>query len=255
MWLPIVYNFILWMLYIFLLHDKLVPKYGKVGLFLMLLWNVFASVYTICFGVNRLFQQIVFMIPIFIIVSVMYFERIQWRMVVMSLGATLYLIPELLVQTIVYFIYGENPARFIRKHTIYILIIFSLSIIVYLFLKNILDKIYKSRVTQKGKVAIIMTLSVILVALMPITYFFENDYPIVIYSFLILGIVLDVVLFAYIHRYIQIRELEQISRNIQKDNRIDQSAENEQLHELRHDITNYMNALKILQKQKEGNEI
>ena len=252
---PILYNFFLWVLYTVLLHEKLAPKYGKVGLYLMIVWDFIASAIGMYYGFNKILQQTILLIPLFIMVSFLYFERIQWRMVVMSLGCILYMIPELLVESVIYFIYEENPFQYIRQNPIHVLSVYILAIVVFFFLRNILDKIYKSRVTQKGKVAIIMTLSVILIAFMPITYFFDHVHPYVLYSFLVLGIVLDVVLIVYILRYIQIRKLEHIQHDIQKDNRMDQAEENEQLRELRHDISNYMNALKILQKQKEGNEI
>ena len=252
LWQPILYNFIFWLLYVFLLHEFLSSKYGRVSLGVMVVWDLLASILSMYFHLNKIVQELLFLFPLFILVSCMYFERIQWRMVVMSLGMTLYLVPELFVQSLLYFASGNNPFQMLHQNPLYVLVIFILSFGFYLFLKDVLHKIYKSRVTQKGKVAIIMTLSVVLIALMPIAYFFDNISPFFLFGFCISGVILDVVLLEYIVRFIQICQVEWVQSSTQDEILEDKT---EQLHELRHDIANYMNALKILQKQKEGNEL
>ena len=47
--------------------------------------------------------------------------------------------------------------------------------------------------------------------------------------------------------------MEKIQTLVQWDNKNDEKDDD--LYELRHDIVNYTNALKILQKQKEGEEV
>ena len=250
---PIAYNMYLWIYFVLLVHKKLISKHGIAGAIAMYLWSTIISVISMTCHCSKFFQQLLYVGPIFIIASIFYYDRIQWKTIVIFLAQAMLIIPELLVESVLYFIYGVDPFVVLRQHPLYLIFIFLLVHVNYCFLKRFLEKIRQFRAMSVTKAAIVAVLSVTVVALMPLTYFFENVNLIIICLSFVFGIALDVMLLSFIFEFTRYRQVEKIQTLVQWDSKNDEKDDD--LYELRHDIGNYTNALKILQKQKEGEEV
>lgn len=233
-----------------LVHKKLVPKYGIAGAVIMYIWIVIVSILSMTMYVSKITQQIMYIVPIFIIASFFYFERTAWRTVVVFLAQAMLIIPELLVESILYFAYNQDPFIILRQYPLYVFVIVFLIHLNYHFLSDFLSQIHSRNVMHEGKIAMITVLSVIVIALTPLTYFFENLNDFVIGMSFFLGIVLDIILLNFIFEFTRYQQMEKIQTLVENSKEL----KDDDLYALRHDIANYTNALKILQKQKEGEE-
>ena len=249
-----IYNMYIWFFYSLLLHRHLVPKKGDAGFIVIYASCILLTIATNLIRPDVLLRFLIFLIPIIVLSKFFYSEQIQWRVTVICLGTLMIILPEAILDVILFYSMDLDPVFVLDNNSHIRWILFILIAISYFLIDRVLGKLYRIEVKEVNKFMLLVILSVLVFAYIPSTYILGKVSTIYFTLFFILGFPLDYLLISYMVKYTESKEVENVQSAMGFDFK---KEENVELYELRHDIANYMNALKIMEvrKKKEEGEV
>lgn len=201
-----------------------------------------------------LLRFLIFLIPIIVISKYFYSEQIQWRATVIFLGTLMVIVPEAILDAFLFYGFNLEPVLVLQENHWVRWILFILIALSYFFMDWFLEKLYRVDVREENKAMFTFVLSVLVFAYIPLAYILGKVKIIYFILFFILSFPLDYLLIKYIVKYAEYKEVKNVQAVIESAETDLKKSENVELYELRHDIGNYINALKIMEERKKKEE-
>ena len=242
------YDLFAWFLYSLLIYRHLIPTKECTSFIAVYFVNIISIFITFIFYSDVFVRQFIFLIPVIFVSKYFYEDQIQWRIVVIFLSTLICLFPETLFKMVSYNVYHMSFVELISKYNGMVLVLSCMVFVSYKAMDYFFSCLHRMEVEEENRIMLIMVLSVIVFAIIPVSFYLGNKNIIYLILFIGCGLLLDFLLIEYIRKYATARQVHKI-QDILSSSKIEETS-NQELYELRHDIAGYVNALKILEKEK-----
>ena len=242
------YDLFAWFLYSLLIYRHLIPKKECTSFIAVYFVNIISIFITFIFYSDVFVRQFIFLIPVIFVSKYFYEDQIQWRLVVIFLSTLICLLPETFFKMISYNIFHMSSVQLISNYNGMVFVLSSMVFAAYKAIDYFFECLYRMKVEEENKIMLIMVLSVIVFAVIPVSFYLGNKSILYLILFIGCGLLLDFLLIEYVRKYADARQMNKVQAQLNSNNKED--LESQELYELRHDIAGYINALKILEKEK-----